>query len=142
MASNGTQFPALNDTAAWVRLQAGDPKMAAYYATVTEVADQVAKIMQGGGTGGGTSDAKMKQATDLFDKGFNKDQITAIGTQLRNLLANRKKELIGGNRYLVKQFPNVVAPNGTVATGVDANGVTHYLGANNVDLGVVGYGVK
>jgi hypothetical protein len=137
-----TQFPALNNTEAWVRLQAGDPQMAAYYATVTEVADQVAKIMQGGGTGGGTSDAKIKQASELFDKGFNKDQITAIGQQLRQLLANRKKELIGGNRYLVKQFPQTVAPNGTKSIADGSDGVKHYLGPNNEDLGVVGYGVK
>ena len=137
-----TQFPALNDGAAWARLQAGDPQIAAYYTAVTEVADQVAKILQGGGSGGGTSDAKLKQASELFEKGFNKDQIQAVGGELRNLLANRKKEMIGGNRYLVKQFPGAVAPNGTVATGLGSDGVMHYLGPNNQDLGVVGYGVK
>ena len=137
-----TQFPALNDTAAWARLQAGDPQMAAYFAAVTEISDQVAKIMQGGGSGSGTSDAKIKQAMELFDKGFNKDQISAISGELRNLLANRKKEMIGTNRYLVKQFPSAVAPNGTKFIADDASGVKHYLDANHNDLGVVGYGVK
>ena len=85
----------------------------------------------GGGTGGGTSDAKMKQATDLFDKGFNKEQITAIGQQLRNLLANRKKELIGGNRYLVKQFPNVVAPNAGVPVSYNQGPNTCTLTCHN-----------
>ena len=116
--------------------------MAAYYTAVTEVADQVAKILQGGGAGGGTSDAKLKQASELFDKGFSKDSINAVSTTLRDLLANRKKEMIGTNRYLVKQFPSVVAPNGTKFIADDANGVKHYLDVNHNDLGVVGYGVK
>jgi len=97
-----TKFPALNDTAAWARLEAGDPAMAAYHAAVTEVSDQIAKILQGGGSG--TSDAKMRQAQELFRTGFNKQQITAVADTLRTLLANRKSELIGGNRYLQKQF--------------------------------------
>lgn len=94
-----TQFPGLNDTAAWARLEAGDPAMAAYHTTVTEVADQVAKILQGSG---GTSDAKMKQANELFRTGYNKQQVQAVASDLRGLLANRKTEMIGDNRYLKK----------------------------------------
>jgi len=97
-----TQFPALNDAAAWARLESGDPAIASYHAAVTEVSDQIAKILQGGGSG--TSDAKLKQAQDLFRTGFNKDQITAVSETLRTLLANRKSELIGNNRYLQKQY--------------------------------------
>lgn len=97
-----TDFPSLNDVSAWARLQTGDPAMTAYHATVTEVADQVAKILQGGGSG--TSDAKMKQAQELFRTGFSKEQITSVAETLRTLLANRKSELVGDNRYLQKQF--------------------------------------
>jgi len=97
-----TQFPALNDAAAWARLASGDPAMASYHAAVTEVSDQIAKILQGGGSG--TSDAKMKQAQALFNSGFNKDQIKATADTLRTLLASRKGELVGDNRYLQKQF--------------------------------------
>jgi hypothetical protein len=99
-----TTFPALNDAAAWARLQTGDSQMAAYYTAVTEISDQVAKILQGGGTGNGTSDAKLKQAAELFNKGFTKDQIVSVSNTLRTLLANRKTELVGDNRYLSKQF--------------------------------------
>src|SRR5579885_1514614 len=98
-----THFPPLNDVSAWARLTSGDPAMAAYHATVSEVSDQVAKILQGGG-GGATSDAKMKQAQDLFRVGFNKDQIRATAETLRTLLGNRKSELIGHNRYLQRQY--------------------------------------
>lgn len=95
-----TNFPALNDAAAWARLQAGDPQMAAYHAALVEVSDQLAKVMQGGG-GSATSDAKLRQAAEIFNAGFSKDQIKAVATDtIRPLLANRKNEMIGDNRYL------------------------------------------
>ncbi len=95
-----TKFPALNDTAAWSRLQTGDPTIVAYNATVTEVADQIAKILQGGGTGSGTSDAKLAQANALFQQGFSKDQVTATINAIKPLLTNRAKNIIGDNPYL------------------------------------------
>jgi hypothetical protein len=99
-----TQLPALNDAAAWARLNAGDPKMAAYNATITEVSDQIAKILQGGGSGNATSDAKLKQAQDLFNKGFTTQQVKSVVDELSKLLDTRKTALIGNNRYLQKQF--------------------------------------
>jgi hypothetical protein len=105
-----TNFPSLNDVAAWARLQTGDPAMAQYHTALTEVSDQVAKILQGGGTG--TSDAKLRQAQDLFNSGFSKDQIKAVGTTLRDLLSNRKRELIGDNTYLQRSYGNSSAPQG------------------------------
>jgi len=95
-----TKFPKLNDAAAWARIQSGDPTITAYYATVTEVADQIAKILQGGGTGSGTSDAKLAQAQALFQSGFNKQQIEATINAMKPLLMNRAKSMIGDNPYL------------------------------------------
>jgi hypothetical protein len=120
-----TKFPSLNDASAWARLQAGDPQMAQYHTAVTEVADQVAKILQGGGSG--TSDAKLKQASDLFRLGYNKDQLVATATTLRDLLANRKLELIGNNRYLQRQYnvtPATVGGNKSTNTAPNT-GATH-----------------
>lgn len=97
---NRTSFPALNDAAAWARFNTGDPSIAAYYATATEVADQVAKILQGGGTGSGTSDAKLAQANALFQKGFSKAQFNAVLNAITPLLKNRAKSIIGDNPYL------------------------------------------
>ena len=122
--SNGitrTEFPPLNDAAAWARLKTGDPKIAAYNTVVLEVADQVAKILQGGGTGNGTSDAKLKQAQEMFDKSFTKDQITAIAGELAPLLGNRTKAMIGNNRYLQRQF---YGQAGVTATMVLPDGKT------------------
>lgn len=101
--SNGitrTSFPAINDTEAWAKLETGNPAIASYYATVTEVSDQVAKILQGGGSGSGTSDAKLAQASALFQKGFSKDQINAVANTLKDLLQNRAQGIVGNNPYL------------------------------------------
>lgn len=107
-----SSFPPINDKAQWAKLASGNRQVAAYYATVTEVADQVAKILQGGGTGSGTSDAKLRQAQDLFDKGFTANQVEGVANDsLRPLLANRKKEIIGDNRYLQQWHqPQAAAP--------------------------------
>lgn len=97
-----TSFPPINDAAQWAKLSSGNVQVASYYAAVTEVADQVAKILQGGGGGGGgTSDAKLREAQNLFAKGFTAGQIKGVANDtLRPLLANRKQEIIGDNRYL------------------------------------------
>lgn len=100
--SNGidrTSFPPVNNIEAWVRYSAGDPKIAAFQATATEVADQVAKILQGGG-GSGTSDAKLQQAANLFNTNFTKDQLVATVNALKPLLANRAKSMVKDNPYL------------------------------------------
>lgn len=113
--SNGlprTQLPPLNDAITWARLNSGSPQMAAYHATLTEVADQVAKILQGGGTGGGTSDAKLKQANELFQKGFTTQQIESVAGDLRKLLANRKEGIVGDNTYL-KRWYGIPGQSGT-----------------------------
>lgn len=95
-----TNFPAVNSVKWNAMLQTGSPDVVAYMTTVTEVADQVAKILQGGSGGGGTSDAKLSQANSLFDKGFSADQIKAVAGSLKPLLINRAKGLIGSNAYL------------------------------------------
>lgn len=101
--SNGigrTKFPALNNAAAWALLESGDPKIAAYHTAVVEVADQFAKIMQGGGSGSGTSDAKIKQASEMFSSGFNKEQIKSVAYTAKTLLSNREREMVRDNPYL------------------------------------------
>lgn len=95
-----TSFPALNDAAAWARETAGDPTISNYQVVVTEVADQIAKILQGGGTGSGTSDAKLQQAQNMFNSGFSKDQINGIISTVEPLLVNRAKAMVGDNPYL------------------------------------------
>ena len=107
-----TSLPPLNNAEAWARLNTGDPAMAAYNATLTEVSDQIAKILQGGGSGSGTSDAKLKQAQDLFNSKFSPQQVKSTVDELSRLLDTRKAALIGGNRYLQKQFGAVQTQGG------------------------------
>jgi hypothetical protein len=97
-----TEFPPLNAVDQWAKLSAGNPQVAAYRAALVEVDDQIAKVLQGGGAGGGgTSDAKLRQAAEILNKNFTAQQIKSVATDtLRPLLANRKSEVIGTNRYL------------------------------------------
>lgn len=97
-----TQYPPLNAVDQWAKLQAGNPQVAAFRSALVEVDDQIAKILQGGGAGGGgTSDAKLRQAAEVLNRNFTPEQFdAAANTALRPLLANRKNEIIGDNRYL------------------------------------------
>lgn len=136
--SNGltrTSFPSLNDAAAWARINTGDPTIAAYQATATEVADQVAKILQGGGTGSGTSDAKLAQANALFQSNFSKAQLLATVNALRPLLANRAKSMIGNNPYLstyADQF-GFTQDNGTSGAGSGGGNISSQAAAAGLD---------
>lgn len=129
---NRTEFPPLNDKLAWARLKTGDPAIAEYQTVVTEVADQVAKILQGGGTGGGgTSDAKLRQAQEMFDKGFTKDQIKGVAGELLPLLSNRQKGMIGNNRYLQRKY---YGPQGITTTMIAPTGQKMEVRQDQVDL--------
>jgi len=105
-----TQLPALNDVEQWAKLSAGKPEVAAYRAALVETSDQVAKILQGGGSGNGTSDAKLKQAGEILNKSFNPQQIAAVAGTLQTLLGNRKTEMIGDNRYLQRWHAPAAQP--------------------------------
>jgi hypothetical protein len=105
-----TDFPALNDVAAWARLESGDTNIIKFHNAAVDAADQFANIMNGGGSGSATSDAKIKQGLEMFNKGFSKDQIRASAGSVKDMLSNRKREFIGDNRYLRKQYlPNSIS---------------------------------
>lgn len=109
---NGTTFKSINDVKAWAQQHANDTDASNYATAIVETSDQVAKILQGGGSGGGTSDAKLKQAEELFNRGFSAKEIAGVADTLRGLLSNRKTEMIRGNRYLEKQFSDIVGNSG------------------------------
>jgi len=105
-----SEFPPINNVAQWANLAAGHPQIAAYRGALLEVSDQIGKILQGGGSGNGTSDAKLKDAQGLLDKNFNAQQIKSTAIELRELLGNRKREIIGDNRYLMQWHGVGAAP--------------------------------
>lgn len=116
-----SNLPALNDLNQWTKLMTGDPQIAAYYATLTETSDQIAKILQGGGSGAGTSDAKLAQAQALFGKGFTPDQITAVASSLKGLLINRASSMTKDNPYLA-DFADQFGVSKTGMTGTLEDG--------------------
>ena len=63
------------------------------------VGDEVAKILQGGGTGSGTSDAKLKQAQDLINTSDSVPAIASAMTEVQALIANRRRSLVRGTYY-------------------------------------------
>lgn len=60
------------------------------------IGDEVAKILSGGGTGNATSDAKLKQATDLFNTTDSVQSIAATIEEVNALLGNRYRALTRG----------------------------------------------
>jgi hypothetical protein len=101
---NRTDFPALNNVAAWAKLESGNTDIIKLHNAAVDAADQFANIMSGGGSGSATSDAKIKQGMDMFSQKFSKDQMKASASSVKDMLNNRKREFIGDNRYLRKQY--------------------------------------
>lgn len=60
------------------------------------LADEIAKILQGGGTGSGTSDAKLKQAQDLLSGDMTPDQLSSALSVAEELLGSRRETLTEG----------------------------------------------
>lgn len=60
------------------------------------VGDEVAKILSGGGTGSATSDAKLKQATDIIGLSDSVPAIGAAMEEINALLGNRRRALTRG----------------------------------------------
>jgi hypothetical protein len=96
---NRTDFPALNNVAAWAKLESGNTDIIKLHNAAVDAADQFANIMNGGGSGSATSDAKIKQGMDMFAQKFSKDQMVASASSVKDMLSNRKREFIGDNRY-------------------------------------------
>lgn len=115
-----TSFPAINSAEFKVLEQTGNPDVIRYATAVTEVSDQIAKILQGGGTGNSTSDSKLQQAQDLFNTSFTKDQITEAANTLKTLLQNRKDALIGTNQFLQEYESHPTSSGGTSSGGGQA----------------------
>lgn len=88
-----TQFKMLNRAQLSVMNNSGDKDVAAFAAAGIEVADQVAKILQGGGTGSATSDAKLKQANDILSGDYTPEQYAEVALTVKSLLKERDKAM-------------------------------------------------
>lgn len=100
-----TDFPGLNQVERWAEIEKGDPMMTVYHNFLTtEVADQIAKIIQGGGTGSASTDTKLQQAQAMLNSGFNKQTMDQMIGAIREALNNRKNGLISNNMFLWKWY--------------------------------------
>jgi hypothetical protein len=73
------------------------------------LADEVAKILQGGGTGSGTSDAKLHQAEQIFRSTDDPSAIRAAAEEVTQLIGNRRRALTRGT-YFERIGPAVFQP--------------------------------
>lgn len=96
--------------------QLNDPTLKAFRTDVLLVADEIAKILQGGGTGSGTSDAKLKQASSVIDASDSPAAIAASLKEVKFLMDNRRKSLTRGT-YLENQAGAADATSDPAATG-------------------------
>jgi hypothetical protein len=76
--------------------QFGDTSVSTFQTARLGLADEIAKILSGGGTGNSTSDAKLKQASDLLASDMTPQQLKATTAAVRELLANRRQSLTSG----------------------------------------------
>ncbi len=94
------------------RDQINDPKLKKFQTDALLVADEIAKILQGGGTGNGTSDAKLNQAAQIIKASDSPQAIAAGLADVQELMSYRRKSLTHGT-YMENQksFDTSAPPN-------------------------------
>ena len=76
-----------------------NPQLADFRARALLVSDEVAKILSGAGSGGATSDAKLKQAAELINTSDDPKVIAASLAAINDLVGMRRKSLTLGTGY-------------------------------------------
>lgn len=76
--------------------QVNDVDLKAFQTDVLLVADEVAKILQGGGTGNGTSDAKLRQASSILSTSDSLEAIASALGEVNTLIGYRRDSLTKG----------------------------------------------
>lgn len=84
--------------------QFNDVDLKAFQTDVLLVADEVAKILQGGGTGSGTSDAKLRQASEILSTSDSPAAIASALREVNTLIGFRQASLTEGT-FLEKKTP-------------------------------------
>lgn len=102
------RFRTLNDLVNATRQQFNSADIKAFKTDALLVGDEVAKILQGGGTGAGTSDAKLKQASEIISTSDDVPAIAAAVNEIKFLIGNRRKALTRGT------YMENAAPPGTI----------------------------
>lgn len=93
--------------------QLNNPALKKFRTDALLVGDEIAKILQGGGTGTGTSDAKLQQAATLIQSSDSPRAIATAMGEVQQLLSYRRESLTKGT-YMANQGKIVVtAPDGS-----------------------------
>jgi hypothetical protein len=92
---NGS-FRTLNQLANAAKDQFNSTDLKRFKTDALLVGDEVAKILSGGGTGSATSDAKLKQATDIIGVSDSVPAIAAAMQEVQALMGNRRRALTRG----------------------------------------------
>jgi len=121
--ANGN-FRSLNAIKNYGRAQTNNVDLAKFNTDRILVADEVAKILQGGGTGSGTSDAKLNQAASILRESDSPKAIAATLKEVNTLIDFRKRALTRGT-YLDKPAPSTTPSGGDVVYARDPNGKLH-----------------
>lgn len=88
----------------WTKDQTNNIDLKKFRTDATLVSDEIAKILQGGGTGSGTSDAKMKQAGEILNTSDSPAAIAAALGDVQQLIGFRRKAMTKGT-YLENAAP-------------------------------------
>lgn len=104
----------INAVKNWTAHQLNGVDIARFNTDRLEVADAIAKILQGGGSGSGTSDMKLKQAQDLISSTDSPEVVRATLDEVKGLISNRRKTLTKGTFMEQKEE---TAPAKTTQTG-------------------------
>lgn len=92
---NGT-FRTLTQIANAAKNQFNDTDLKRFKTDALLVGDEIAKILSGGGTGSATSDAKLKQATEIVGASDSVPAIAAAMQEVQALMGNRRRALTRG----------------------------------------------
>lgn len=117
------KYRSLNDLVNASKGEFNSADVKAFKTDATLVGDEVAKLLQGGGTGNATSDAKLKQGVDLFSSSDDVPAMAATVKEIQYLLGNRRSSLTRGT-YLEQQpaaAPANVAPPSKLPPGASVS---------------------
>jgi len=107
-----------------IRGQTGDTDAAAFDFMTTLLADELGKILQGGGTGNSTSDAKLKQAKDLMATEMSPSQWQGVLDTAEHMLSVRRDTLTKGTHMDPNRNENIPVAGEAGGGGWTFNPVT------------------
>jgi hypothetical protein len=100
-----SQVRSINSILKSGKSQFGAVDVAKFDLARTILADEIAKIMQGGGSGSGTSDAKLKQASELLAGDMTAQQFQTVLDTAKELISARRDTLTKGTFMETKPTP-------------------------------------